>query len=54
MKASDYLWLIIPISIISLVVLSFLFIEPEEAVYDWEGQQLFEQTQYCGPGGSSC
>ena len=54
MKAKNYLWLLIPIGIISLIVLSILFAVPEKPIYDSERRQIIEQTPDCGPGGSPC
>lgn len=49
MSKKDYLWLIIPIGIAVLIILSVIYIpaEPYDPDYD-------SRVENCGPGGTIC
>ena len=49
MKPNDYLWLLIPLGVIALIILSILFIPAEK--YD---PGFDPRVENCGPGGTSC
>lgn len=49
MKPEDYLWLLIPLGVITLIILSVLFIPAEKYDPDFDSR-----IENCGPGGTSC
>lgn len=49
MKFKDYLWLLIPIGILILIILSVLYIPSEKYDPDFD-----PRIENCGPGGMPC
>ena len=47
MKNKDYIWLLIPIGIITLIILSVLYVPAEP----YNPDSIIEN---CGPGGTTC